>query len=179
MKEIICAGFGGQGVLITGMILAYCSMRKGEHFTWYPSYGSEMRGGTANCNVKISEEEIASPYAKHLDILLSMNDVAIGKFEPRMKPGATLFANSSLLSEDRVFRPDINVVKVPASQIAAELHNPRGTNIVMLGALCQTTGLYEKEFMKESIDEYFAKKGKVNPGNSLCFDAGVQAVLEA
>ena len=176
MTEIICAGFGGQGVLITGMILAYCGMQEGKYFTWYPSYGSEMRGGTANCNVKISEEEIASPYAKHLDILVSMNDVAIDKFEPTMKPGAGLVANSSLLDETRVFRDDIKVVKVPATEIATGLGNPKGTNIVMLGALCKETGLFEKDFMKHSIDEYFAKKGKVNPKNALCFDAGVKAV---
>lgn len=176
MTEIICAGFGGQGVLITGMILAYCGMQKGRHFTWYPSYGSEMRGGTANCNVKISEEEIASPYAKHLDILVSMNDVAIDKFEPAMKPGSVLVVNSSLLDETRVFRDDIRVVKVPATKIASDLGNPRGTNIVMLGALCKETKLFEEDFMKHSIDEYFAKKGKVNPKNSLCFDEGVKAV---
>ena len=169
MTEIICAGFGGQGVLITGMILAYCGMQEGN-------YGSEMRGGTANCNVKISEEEIASPYAKHLDILVSMNDVAIDKFEPTMKPGAVLVANSSLLDETRIFRDDIKVVKVPATEIASGLGNPKGTNIVMLGALCKETGLFEKNFMKHSIDEYFAKKGKVNPKNALCFDAGVKAV---
>ena len=176
MTEIICAGFGGQGVLITGMILAYCGMQEGKYFTWYPSYGSEMRGGTANCNVKISEEEIASPYAKHLDILVSMNDVAIDKFEPTMNPGAVLVANSSLLDETRIFRDDIKVVKVPATEIASGLGNPKGTNIVMLGALCKETGLFEKDFMKHSIDEYFAKKGKVNPKNPLCFDAGVKAV---
>lgn len=176
MTEIICAGFGGQGVLITGMILAYCGMQEGKYFTWYPSYGSEMRGGTANCNVKISEEEIASPYAKHLDILVSMNDVAIDKFEPTMKPGAVLVANSSLLDETRIFRDDIKVVKVPATEIASGLGNPKGTNIVMLGALCKETGLFEKNFMKHSIDEYFAKKGKVNPKNALCFDAGVKTV---
>lgn len=172
MTEIICAGFGGQGVLMTGMILAYCGMQKDMHFTWYPSYGSEMRGGTANCNVKLSDEEIASPYAKHLDILLSMNDVAISKFEPSMKPGAVLLANSSLLLPERVFRKDIKVVKVPATELSVKLDNPRGANIVMLGALCKATGIFEKEFMKHSIDEYFAKKGKVNPKNAVCFEEG-------
>lgn len=176
MTEIICAGFGGQGVLITGMILAYCGMQEGKYFTWYPSYGSEMRGGTANCNVKISDEEIASPYAKHLDILVSMNDVAINKFEPTMKPGATLITNSTLLSPKRVFRDDIKVVKVPATEIAAKLNNIKGTNIVMLGALCGATHIFEQEFMKHSIDEYFAKKGKINPQNAVCFEEGLKAV---
>jgi 2-oxoglutarate ferredoxin oxidoreductase subunit gamma len=111
-----------------------------------------------------------------LDILVSMNDVAIDKFEPTMKPGSVLVANSSLLAENRVFRDDITVVKVPATEIASNLGNPRGTNIVMLGALCKATGLFQEDFMKHSIDEYFAKKGKVNPKNALCFDEGVKAV---
>ena len=105
-----------------------------------------------------------------------LNDVAIDKFEPTMKPGAVLVANSSLLDETRIFRDDIKVVKVPATEIASGLGNPKGTNIVMLGALCKETGLFEKDFMKHSIDEYFAKKGEVNPKNPLCFDAGVKAV---
>lgn len=77
MTEIICAGFGGQGVLVAGNILAFAGMLSGKRVTWYPSYGSEMRGGTANCNVKISDDDIASPYAKHTDILISMNEVSI------------------------------------------------------------------------------------------------------
>lgn len=172
MTEMICAGFGGQGVLMTGMILAYCAMKSGQNFTWYPSYGSEMRGGTANCNIKISETEIASPYAKYPDLVISMNDVAIDKFEKQIKKGGMLLVNSTLLSPERIFREDIKVIRVPATEIANELNNPRGANIVMLGRWCRETGLFEKNFMQETIDEYFEKKGKKNPGNKLCFEAG-------
>lgn len=174
MAEIICAGFGGQGVLVAGMILASAGMEQGKNVTWYPSYGSEMRGGTANCNVKISDEEIASPYAKNLDILLTLNEVSIDKFEEKLKPNGVLLVNSSLVKSDRSYREDIRVVKVPATDIALELQNPRGTNIVMLGALSVATGLFEVEVLKKAIDDYFAKRGRINEKNALCFDKGTQ-----
>ena len=152
MTEIICSGFGGQGVLVAGMILADAGMEDGKNVTWYPSYGSEMRGGTANCNIKISEEEIPSPYCHQLDILYTLNDAAIDKFESQVRPGGILLVNSSLARKDRVYRDDIQVIKVPATDIANELGNARGTN-----------------------NYFFAKKGKVNPKNALCFDRGVEA----
>ena len=92
-KEIICAGFGGQGVLTAGLILAEAGFRKGQNLTWYPSYGSEMRGGTANCNVKLSDEEIGSPYCNELDILLAMNAPSVERFEHMIKPGGILLYN--------------------------------------------------------------------------------------
>ena len=95
MVEIICSGFGGQGVLVAGTIIADAGMEQGKNVTWYPSYGSEMRGGTANCNVKISDEEIASPYCDQLDILFTLNDAAIDKFESQLRPGGSLLTNSS------------------------------------------------------------------------------------
>lgn len=178
MAEIICAGFGGQGVLLSGLILATAGMKNGQNVTWYPSYGSEMRGGTANCNIKISDGEIASPYAKKLDILIAMNEVSIGKFEERIKPNGTLIVNSSLVKEDRKYRDDINVYKIPATDIASELNNPRGTNVVMLGATIAATGLFDKEFFKKAIDEYFAEKGRNFPKNALCYDEGVSRVVK-
>lgn len=172
MTEMICAGFGGQGVLVAGNILAFAGMLSGHKVTWYPSYGSEMRGGTANCNVKISEEEIASPYAKHPDIVICMNEVSIDKFEKTIKPGGWLIVNSSLCSADRGFREDIHVVKVPANEIANAHKNPRGTNIVMLGAAVQASGLFELDYFIKAIDEFFARKGKTNPQNALCCREG-------
>ncbi len=178
MKEIICAGFGGQGVLLSGLLLATAGMKSGKNVTWYPSYGSEMRGGTANCNIKISDDEIASPYAKKLDILICMNDASITKFEKNVKPNGILVVNSSLIKEGRTFRDDINVYAVPATDIANELGNPRGTNVTMLGAAVAASGLFDKEFFKEAIDEYFANKGKNNPKNAECFDAGASKVVK-
>ena len=115
MVEMICAGFGGQGVLTTGLILAEAGMKLGMNVLWYPSYGSEMRGGTANCTVKFSDKEIASPCAKKIDILMGMNAPAIDKFESSLRPGGLLLVNSSLVHE-REYRDDIRVVKVPRSR---------------------------------------------------------------
>ena len=139
MVEMICAGFGGQGVLTTGLILAEAGMKLGMNVLWYPSYGSEMRGGTANCTVKFSDKEIASPCAKKIDILMGMNAPAIDKFESSLRPGGLLLVNSSLVHE-REYRDDIRVVKVPMTEIAAEHENPRGANIVMIGAIIKILG---------------------------------------
>ena len=174
MTEIICAGFGGQGVLVAGHILAYAGMESGKDITWYPSYGSEMRGGTANCNVKISEDEIASPYVKNPDLLFCFNEVSIDKFEASVKSGGTMVVNSSICSPDRKFRDDIKVVLVPAGDIANELENPRGMNIVALGTAVKATGLFDIDYFRETIDKFFALKGKVNPKNAVCFDRGLE-----
>lgn len=177
MTEIICAGFGGQGVLLSGMIIATAGMHAGKNVSWYPSYGSEMRGGTANCNIKISDEAIASPYAKNLDILLAMNEPSINKFEEKIKPGGILLINSSITNAERVYREDIQVYSIPASEIAVELDNPKGLNIIMLGALMKASGLFDQEAFKKEIDDYFMeKKGRHFPKNGLCYDAGTERV---
>lgn len=148
-------------------------MEEGKNVTWYPSYGSEMRGGTANCNVKLSNEEIASPYCGQLDILYTLNDAAVEKFEAQLKPGGILLVNSTLARPDRKYRADIRVVMVPATDIASVLGNVRGTNIVMLGALAHASPDFDEKYMCGAVDYFFAKKGKVNPQNALCFDRGV------
>ena len=130
-KEIICAGFGGQGVLTAGMLLINAGMEQDKNVLFYPSYGSEMRGGTANCTVKVSEKLIASPISKHPDILFTMNTPAIDKFEERLKPGGLLLVNSSIVPEDRKYRDDIKIIKIPATDIAAEVRNPKGANLVI------------------------------------------------
>ena len=109
-KEIICAGFGGQGVLTAGMILAKAGMEMDKNVLFYPSYGSEMRGGTANCTVKISDGKIASPVSRRPDIVFTLNTPAVDKFEPILKENGILFINSSIVPEKRKFRDDITVV---------------------------------------------------------------------
>lgn len=172
MTEIICAGFGGQGVLTTGLILAHCAMMLGKEVTWYPSYGSEMRGGTANCTVKINDGLIASPVSKHPDIVCALNAPAVDKFEASIKPGGKLFVNASLVEGPRSYREDIEVVRVPMSEIAQKLENPKGSNLVLLGAVAAHTGLFRLEELDIQVAEYFARKGKVNPKNSACLAAG-------
>ena len=172
MVEMICAGFGGQGVLTTGLIIAHSAMMLGKEITWYPSYGSEMRGGTANCTIKINDGPIASPYSKHPDIVCALNAPAIDKFEANIKPGGYLFVNASLVDNDRKYRDDIKVVKVPMTEVALENDNPRGANLVLLGAVAAHTGLFKLSELDEQVTAYFAKKGKINPKNSLCLYAG-------
>ena len=178
ITEIICSGFGGQGVLTAGLMLADAGMEAGKHVTWYPSYGSEMRGGTANCNVKISDEEIPSPYCGEgeTDILFSLNNAAIDKFEGMLRPGGILLVNSSLVEEDRKYRDDIVVVKVPANEIADEEKNAHGVNIVMLGALAYASEAFDAEEMCKAVNYYFwKKKHKEFPKNEACFRRGVEA----
>jgi len=175
MPEIICAGFGGQGVLTAGLILAKTGMNNEKNVTWIPSYGSEMRGGTANCNLKISEGKISSPFVKKIDILLAMNTPSVAKFEPMMKPGATLIVNDSMVKGWK-FREDIQVVGVSATDISKQLDNPKGANIVMLGALTASGELFTQDVMLDGINEFFEAKGKYNPLNAACFNEGMKSV---
>lgn len=175
MMEIISAGFGGQGVLTAGLILAKVAMDNGKNITWIPSYGSEMRGGTANCGVKISDNDIASPFVKNIDVLIAMNGPAIDKFEKMIKPGGTLIVNSSMVKE-REYREDIKVVKVPANEIANEANNPRGVNVTVLGAFAKVTNLLDKDTFAKGVENFFADKGKVNPANGVCFEMGYNSV---
>jgi len=173
--ELICAGFGGQGVLTMGMMLVQAGMKKGLNVLFYPSYGSEMRGGTANCSVKISDKRIPSPVCKQPDVLIAMNSPALDKFEPRMKSGGLILVNSSIVPDERPFRSDLRIVRVPAQSIAQAHDNPTGQNIVILGAFAAMTGLFSPDFLQQAIEGYFAAKGKVNPRNALCFRGGVEA----
>lgn len=175
-KEIICAGFGGQGVLTAGMLLINAGMEQGKNVLFYPSYGSEMRGGTANCTVKVSDKLIASPVSKNPDILFTMNTPAVDKFEDRLKPGGLLLVNSSIVPDDREYRKDITVVKIPATDIAAEIQNPKGANLVLLGALAAHSDLFTVEYMEQAIVSFFEKKGKgkYNEKNVACYRRGVE-----
>lgn len=175
-KEMICAGFGGQGVLTAGMILINAGMELDKNVLFYPSYGSEMRGGTANCTVKISDGLIASPITKSPDILLTMNTPAVDKFEGQLKPGGLLLVNSSIVPEDRTYRDDIKVVKVAATDIAMEVNNPKGANLVMLGALAANSDLFTVEYLEQAIVSFFEKKGKgkFNEKNVACYRRGVE-----
>lgn len=171
MIEVIFAGFGGQGILTAGLILSNVASENDKNITWIPSYGSEMRGGTANCNVKVSDGEIGSPFVKNPDVLVAMNEPSIDKFEGRIKPGGILIVDSSMV-KGRKYREDINVFEVPANDIARELNNPKGANIVLLGKFAKVTNLFDKSTFADGIDNYFSSKGKVNPANRICFEKG-------
>lgn len=174
LKEIVCSGFGGQGVLTAGKLLLYAAYKNDKKVTWFPSYGNEMRGGAANCNVVISDNRIASPYADHPDILMALNGPALEKFQPTMKAGAQLFMNSSLIADTYELRDDIEIFKAPVTDIAISLNNERAANIVMIGYICKKTGLFTKEEFESSMCEYFENsgKGKHNAKNVEAFEAG-------
>lgn len=172
--KMVCAGFGGQGVLTAGKIVMYAAHKNKNKVTWFPSYGSEMRGGSANCNVIISDVKIASPYADHPDIVMALNESAVNEYEASMREGATMFVNSSIVDENRVYREDINVVKVPVTGLAQELGNERAANICMLGAMVKQLDDFEKNAFVEAMCEYFENqgKGKYNDGNVEAFIKG-------
>ncbi len=170
------SGFGGQGVLTAGMILIHAGSAAGKSVTWYPSYGSEMRGGTANCQVTISDNDVGSPASAWFNVVVAMNEPSLDKFEKSVKPGGVLIVNSTLVKSERTYRDDIDVIRIPATDIANDLNNPKGTNIVMLGAIIHKTGIFQKEFFLNQIHDYFEKKGKNNPKNDLCFERGFEAI---
>ncbi|QJT09517.1 2-oxoacid:acceptor oxidoreductase family protein [Oceanidesulfovibrio marinus] len=178
MLSITCAGFGGQGVLTAGLLLAHVSMESGKEITWVPSYGSEMRGGTASCRLRIGDEPILNPYFSTIDALIGMNQDSVDTFQDAIAPGGLLIANSSMV-QGGAFRDDIRVIELPATEIAGELKNPRGANLVMLGAVIGATGMVDSNEFADGIDAYFYKKGRNNPLNRECFMRGVLAAASA
>lgn len=157
-KEIIMAGFGGQGIMTMGTLLATAGMREGKHVTWLPSYGAEQRGGTANCTVVISEEMIGSPIIDRPGYVVVMNPPSLEKFEPKLAEDGYLIINTSLVSS-LPGRKDIKTIGVPANRIAEELGNGRVANIVMLGALVSRTGLVDLSTLEALVREIGVKRG--------------------
>jgi len=177
-QEIICSGFGGQGVLTTGLLIAYAGHEKAFNVTWYPSYGAEMRGGTANCNVKISERYIASPYCKGVDVLITMNEPSIEKFEKVVRNDGYMFVNASLVDQNKKYRENIHIVKVDATALSEKVGNLKGSNIVMLGAVIKKTKIFDRSFFVDVMCQYFESqgKGRFNLKNIEAFEAGYGAL---
>jgi 2-oxoglutarate ferredoxin oxidoreductase subunit gamma len=139
--KTIFAGFGGQGVLTIGLNLTQAAMNEGKYVTYLPSYGAEMRGGTANCTVAVSDEEIASPVASSPLFIVVLNQPSLVRFQNRLQPGGVFFVNSTLVKSETITRGDIEVVKVPANEIAEKLGNIRSANMVILGAFTRKSNL--------------------------------------
>jgi 2-oxoglutarate ferredoxin oxidoreductase subunit gamma len=172
-EDVIIAGFGGQGVLLVGKMLAYAGMRDGKEVSWLPSYGPEMRGGTCNCTVVISDRTVGSPVVQHPRSALVLNLPSLEKFEPMVKPGGLLLINTSLINR-RTARDDVRVVEVPANDIALELGNPRGANMVALGAYIGATGVVSLKVVEEIVRESFAGKDKVIESNLVALRRGFE-----
>lgn len=155
-KEIIIAGFGGQGVVSSGIILAYAGLLENLNVTFFPSYGAEMRGGTANCSVVISDQKIASPVVTNPDVVIIMNEPSLLKFEPLVKANGQLFFNKTLI-KSRPKRNDIEIIPIEANKIAEELGQGRIANMVMLGALIKKMGIINLETMKKAQQKRFSR----------------------
>jgi 2-oxoglutarate ferredoxin oxidoreductase subunit gamma len=176
-QETIFAGFGGQGVLFAGQLLAYAGMAEGLHVTWIPSYGPEMRGGTANCTVILSEEEIGAPVISHPTSAIVFNTPSMAKYEPLVKPGGLLLVNASLIT-DQSARNDIRAIYIPATDIATELGNTRIANMVLLGAYIAATGIVSLDSAKAQLDEHLSdRQRKWLQPNIQALDRGVAAAL--
>ena len=176
-KQFLIAGFGGQGVLLIGQLVAKAALQEGREVSWMPSYGPEMRGGEANCAVVVSDEAIGSPLVSEPPVLVAMNKPSLIKFMPRMLKGGTLLYNSSLIS-DVPIREDIRVIAVPCNDIAAALGNDRVANMVMLGAVRQATDVCSAESVSAVLADWLGpKKAALLPVNEQAVTEGHNAVL--
>lgn len=172
LHEIIIAGFGGQGVMSMGTLLAYAAMYEGKKVTWMPSYGPEQRGGTANCHVVISDQEIGSPVITNPTALVIMNQPSLDKFEDSLRKGGTLIINSSLVDRSSR-RQDVRVAQVPAYQLALELGTSRVANMVILGVLLGLTGAVSLEPVVESLKKVLPERRyDLIPLNRKALEAG-------
>jgi 2-oxoglutarate ferredoxin oxidoreductase subunit gamma len=169
--KLIIAGFGGQGVLLIGQMIAYAGMLEGKEVTWMPSYGPEMRGGTANCTVIVSDKRISSPVAAEATAVVAMNLPSLAKFEGLVKPGGQLFVNTSLIKE-KPSRNDVKIYNVDANEIAVGLHNDKVSNMVVLGAIINKTGVVKPESVEKVMEKLFTgKKAKLLPLNKQALTA--------
>jgi 2-oxoglutarate ferredoxin oxidoreductase subunit gamma len=157
--EIVIAGFGGQGVLFAGQLLAYAAMESGKETTWIPSYGPEMRGGTANCTVIIADEEIGAPMTRNPMAVIAMNRPSLDKYEPLVKPGGVLIVNSSIVDR-AVERADIHVVMLPGNEIAEKIGDKRMTNMVMLGGLLGALPVLPLEVVEHALEGHTPERHK-------------------
>ncbi len=178
-EEIIFSGFGGQGALFAGQLLTYAALDEGRQVTWIPSYGPEMRGGTAHCVVIISDEPIGSPLTRYPTAAVVLNPASMDKYEPLVKPGGVLVVNSSLVQRPAT-RTDITVITVPANDIAQEVGDVRMANVVLLGALLAVKEIVKPESVKKAMDEHIpAAKARFIEPNKQSLQRGLEYVARS
>lgn len=175
-KEIVISGFGGQGGLAIGKNLAEAGMAEGMNVTWAPSYGPEMRGGTANCSVVLSDKPVGSPVFARSTELIALNEPSLTKFEAGVLPGGSVFVNSDVVT-DKVSRPDLTAYYIPCAKIAEEIGNPKVANMVMLGAYVAGTKILKPETIERMIAQMFTgPKAKLVPLNIEAFRRGMACI---
>ncbi len=171
--DVIVAGFGGQGVLLIGNLLTYGAMEEGRHVTYMPVYGVEMRGGTANCTVVISDQEIGSPVIHHPVSAIVMNKPSLLRFGPMVKPGGWLFVNSSLIDTQEGDYPETKMIKVPTIDLAAKAGDQRLANMAMLGAVIEETKVLTAEAVVKAFSRALDKRyHKMIPINTTALETG-------
>jgi 2-oxoglutarate ferredoxin oxidoreductase subunit gamma len=174
--EIVFSGFGGQGALFAGQLLAYAALGEGKHVTWIPSYGPEMRGGTAHCTVIVSDEEIGAPIIRNPSSAVVLNNPSMDKYEPLVKSGGVLVVNRSLIARP-AFRQDIQVVEVLANDLATEAGSPKMANVVLLGALLKATHAVSLDAVVKALDEHLpARARKLLDNNKRALEKGAEIV---
>lgn len=172
-QEIVIAGFGGQGILSAGRLLAYAGMLENKNVSWLPSYGPEMRGGTANCHIIISDEAVGSPILNQADTVIIMNGPSLEKFEDFVVEGGTIITDSSLVDK-RTKRQDVKVYEIPATKMALDMGNPTFANIILLGKLIGRTNIISKENFEAALKKVLPeKKHHLIPEEMKAFEIGM------
>ena len=173
-RNLIVAGFGGQGVMMLGTLLAQATCESTDkHVTYFPSYGAEMRGGTANCYVVISDDEIGAPVMDAVEDLIVMNDPSLNRFLPKLKKDGILFINSSIVSDD-IGRDDVKLVKAPVTELALEMGNAKVLNVIMLGVYVGYTEVIDPAIVWQTIEHKLSSKPKLLPLNKQAFEKGLE-----
>ena len=170
--DILIAGFGGQGLLFSGKVLAYAGLLEGRELSWLPSYGPEMRGGTANCNVILSDTPVGSPIVETPNVLMVMNAPSLDKYEDTVVPGGIIFVDSSLITR-KVARDDVKVVCIPATQMASDMGLNGLANMILLGALVKETGCVKEETLADALKKVIpARKANLFDANMKALETG-------
>ena len=175
--KLIIAGFGGQGVMVIGNLLAYAAMMESRQVTYLPVYGVEMRGGTANCTVVVSSHQIGSPVVGKPHAALVMNLPSLIKYEPLVQPNGLLFINSSLIEPKETYRKDIEILSIPVNEIAIDNGNPKLANMVALGAFNEKTKLVQMTSLFESLEKVLDQRyHHLIPSNIKAIEVGAKFV---
>lgn len=170
--ETIMAGFGGQGLLFSGKVLAHAALIEKKELSWLPSYGPEMRGGTCNCSVIVSDEPVGSPIIAHPNVLMVMNEPSLDKFENEVAKGGVVFVDSSLIAR-KVKRTDVEAVYIPATQMAKEMDAPALANMIILGAISEKVGCVAGDTIIEALKHTIsARKANLLEANIKAVEAG-------
>ncbi len=173
-EQVILAGFGGQGMLLAGQLLAYAGLAENRNVSWLPSYGPEMRGGTANCCVIVSDEEVGSPIVTEADTVIVMNRPSLDKYESFVKKGGLLIINSTLIDK-KTTRDDIDVVYVPANELAEQAGSVKAANMVVLGTYLEKTNIVKPGSVIKALEKIMGeKKAKLIPMNEKALELGAQ-----